>query len=74
MLALSLIALSLPALWVRFAPIVDLPQQLAQIRLFSELAAQTDSSYVVVWFGPNHLSHLILGAALWLGGPEHAAR
>ena len=54
----------IPILLVKFPPAADLPQHLAQIRLFKETLADPGSPYTVQWLAPNHLVYLFL-LAFW---------
>jgi hypothetical protein len=72
--AVSLVAVALPFLAVRFPPVADLPQQAVQIRLFLEALSDPASPYAIHPLDPNRLSYLVLGAAWALVGPEHAGR
>ncbi|MCX7984879.1 MAG: hypothetical protein N3A63_08260 [Bacteroidetes bacterium] len=55
-----------PFLTVQFIPITDLPQHLAQIRLFYDiLSSPHNSPFAVTWFSANVLVYWIL-ALLWL--------
>jgi hypothetical protein len=60
--------LLVPAFAGRFPPVLDLPQQAAQIRMFAEAWRHADGVYRIQWAAPNKLSYPILGAALALGG------
>ena len=53
---------ALPFFVARFVPAVDLPQHLAQIRLFWEtLHGQHEGVFVINWFSPNTLVYIVLG-------------
>src|SRR5215813_8474311 len=55
--------LAVPFVSVRFPPITDLPQHLAQIRLFHETIAAPDSPYRVQWLTPYILAYVPLAFA-----------
>lgn len=54
----------LPILWMPFPPSTDLPQHLAQVRLFKEALADPGGPYVVQWLAPNNLIYFLL-LGLW---------
>jgi hypothetical protein len=65
LLAAGVLALAvIPILLVHFPPATDLPQHLAQIRLFKEALADPGGPYTVQWLAPNHLVYLLL-LAFW---------
>jgi hypothetical protein len=66
--------LLLPFALVTFAPLTDLPQQTAQIRLLLDAVGNPDSVYDVQWLKPNNLSYAVLGAAWALFGPLAAGK
>jgi hypothetical protein len=72
--ALSLALAALPFFLVDLPPCVDLPQQLAQIRLFLETVGNPDSPYVVQWLTPYSLSYLPLLGLYQLLPPLVAGR
>ena len=60
-LALGVAALAvLPILLTSFPPSTDLPQHIAQVRLFKEALANPGGGYVIQWFGPNNLIYFLL--------------
>jgi hypothetical protein len=63
-----------PFLSVRFAPITDLPQHLAQIRLFHETLADPGGPYRIQWLTPYLLGYLPLSLAWQLSPTEAAGR
>jgi hypothetical protein len=65
---------ALPFLWVRFPPITDLPQQVAQIRLLGDAWAQPHGPYRIQWFTPYTLSYVVLSVAWVVCRPENAGR
>lgn len=72
--AVSLVAVALPFLVVRYPPVADLPQQAVQIRLLLDAIGDPSAPYAVEWLSPNRLSYAVLGGAWLLFGPEHAGR
>jgi hypothetical protein len=64
--------LTLPALAVRYPPITDLPQQMAQIPLLVETLSGDAPAYRVQWLAPNKLSYFVLGAT-WAALPPMSA-
>ena len=65
-------AVSLPFLAVRFTPVTDLPQLLAQVRLFGEALGVPDGPYEIRWTNPSSASFVVF-AASWLVAPPVAA-
>lgn len=63
-----------PFAFVQYPPITDLPQQLAQMRLFGEAWHGIGDGYRIQWFTPYSISYALLGAAWALCSPENAAR
>ena len=53
-----------PFLAVDVPPSADLPQHVAQVRLFFEAIGNPDSAYRIQWLTPYWLAYLVLGA-LW---------
>jgi hypothetical protein len=72
--AAAIAAVAVPFLAVRHAPIADLPQQVAQVRLLSEAWSGPSAPYRVEAVSPNRLSYALLGGAWLAFGPEHAGR
>src|SRR5262245_39993679 len=66
--------LAVPFLCVRFPPVTDLPQHLAQVRLLHETLADPASPYRVQWLTPYALGYLPLAAAWALTPSETAGR
>jgi hypothetical protein len=64
---------ALPFFTVDIAPITDLPQHLAQMRLFAE-AREPGSPYTIQWLTPYWLGYLPLAAAWQLFAPLAAGR
>jgi hypothetical protein len=65
---------ALPFLVVRFPPITDLPQHVAQVRLFLEAIRDASSPYQIQWFTPYSLVYAVLGFCWALLPPEHVGR
>jgi hypothetical protein len=65
---------ALPFLVVDFPPVTDLPQHVAQIRLFVEALSDPDGPYRIQWFTPYSLSYLLIGAAWAASSPRVAGR
>ena len=68
------VVISVPFLVVRYAPLTDLPQQVAQIRLFLEALDDPSGPYRILWFSPNRLSYLVLGSCWAVFPPEAVGR
>jgi len=73
-LAASCLLVVVPFLSVQFAPITDLPQHLAQIRLFHEAITDPDGPYRIQWLTPYLLGYLPLALAWWLTPGTAAGR
>jgi hypothetical protein len=71
---LVLVAASLPFLAVKYTPVTDLPQQLAQMRLLVETLGNPTNPYTVEWLAPNHLAYAILGFCWSFFSPLTAGR
>jgi len=65
---------ALPFLAVTFPPITDLPQHVAQIRLFHEAWQDPSGPYRIQWLTPYSLQYLLLAGAWALAGPASAGR
>jgi hypothetical protein len=65
---------ALPFLVVRYPPITDLPQHVAQVRLFGETLGQAQAPYRIQWFTPYSLVYLLLGGAWMVFPAEDAGR
>jgi len=61
-----------PFVSVRFPPITDLPQHLAQIRLLHEALANPESPYRIQWLTPYILAYVPLALA-WQLSPSESA-
>jgi hypothetical protein len=72
--AASGVLVALPFLVVRFPPITDLPQHVAQIRLLLETIGHPASPYTIQWFTPYALVYGVIGAAWAAVGPLAAGR
>ncbi len=74
MLLFSCLMVAMPWLWVTFPPIADLPQQIAQLRLFTEALTDPQSPYLIQWTTPNRLVYVLvwlcwkLFPVSWVGG------
>jgi hypothetical protein len=66
--------IAVPFLAVRFPPITDLPQHVAQIRLFLVALGDPNSGYVIQWYTPYSAAYVLLGAAWALSTPTDAGR
>jgi len=66
------VAVSLPFLAVRWVPVTDLPQLLAQIRLLGQALSDPGGPYEIRWLSPYPASYLLLGLS-WLAAPPLAA-
>ena len=73
-LAACCVLAAVPFLSVQFAPITDLPQHLAQIRLLHETIADPDGPYRIQWLTPYLLAYLPLTLAWQLSQSEAAGR
>lgn len=58
-----------PFLLVRVPPLTDLPQHVAQVRLFLDALANPASPYLVQWLTPYSLVYALIGGAWLLAGP-----
>jgi hypothetical protein len=72
--AVCALLIALPFLAVQFPPVTDLPQQVAQIRLFLAALGDPDGPYRIQWLTPYSASYLLLGAAWALCTPANAGR
>ena len=70
----SILCVMLPFLAVRFPPVTDLPQHLAQVRLFLDAVENPQSVYHVQWLTPYSLVYGLLGAAWACCDPIAAGR
>jgi hypothetical protein len=71
---IAYVLVALPFLVVRFPPITDLPQHVAQIRLLIETLGSPESPYTIQWFTPYALVYALVGAAWAVAGPLGAGR
>ena len=67
-------AVALPFAIVRFPPATDLPQHVAQLRLFLDAMGNPHSAYRIQWFTPYNLVYALLGIAWVCCGPLTAGR
>src|SRR5262245_24821378 len=65
---------ALPFALVQFPPVTDLPQNVAQIRLFVDAWQNPNSAYQIQWLTPNMASYPFLAAAWAVCTPENAGR
>lgn len=62
----------IPFILVTFPPVTDLPQHVAQVRLFNDAISNPDSPYRIQWITPYSLVYVLLGLSYGIIGPEHA--
>jgi hypothetical protein len=74
LLTLSLALVAVPFLAVRYAPLTDLPQQAAQVRLLLEAVGDPAGPYRVQWLAPNTLALPVLGLAWAVSTPVAGGR
>lgn len=72
--AVSCALVALPFLVVRYAPSTDIPQHVAQMRLFLEAASDPSGPYRVQWLTPYYAGYAVLGPLFALVDPVAAAR
>ncbi len=65
---------AIPFLSVEFPPVTDLPQHVAQIRLFLEALRDPASGYRIQWFTPYTMAYALLGTSWGVFGPQNAGR
>jgi hypothetical protein len=70
----TLVAISFPFLLVKFVPAIDLPQQLAQVRLFLETLGGAHRGTLVIRWLPNTLVYLVILVAWELFAPILAGK
>ena len=68
------VVFSLPVLLVRWPPILDVAQQIDQIRLFAQALDPLQDTYEIQWLAPNKLSYPLLALADRLGGATWGPR
>lgn len=68
------VLVSVPFVLAEFPPVTDLPQHVAQIRLFLEALSDPDGPYRIQWLTPYSLSYLLIGAAWLISSPGAAGR
>lgn len=71
---LCCVLVALPFLVVQYPPITDLPQHVAQVRLFFETLGDAQAPYRIQWFTPYSMAYLPLGAAWALLPAEDVGR
>jgi hypothetical protein len=74
LLLLSCILAAIPFLVVKFPPLTDLPQHVAQVRLFADALSNPASPYRIQWITPYSLVYAVLGGSWLIFGPENAGR
>ena len=72
--AVSALLVLIPFFVVSIPPITDLPQHLAQIRLFGDALANPSGVYRVQWWTPYGLSYALLGLCRAIAPPMLAGR
>jgi hypothetical protein len=65
---------AVPLLVVKFPPLTDLPQHVAQVRLFGEALGNSASPYRIQWITPYSLVYTVLGACWLVFGAADAGR
>jgi hypothetical protein len=65
---------AVPFLVVKFPPLTDLPQHVAQVRLFADALSNPASPYRIQWITPYSLVYSVLGASWLVFGPLSAGR
>jgi hypothetical protein len=65
---------AVPFLCVQFPPVADLPQHVAQIRLFWETLQDPGGPYRIQWLTPYGLAYVVVGAVWSLVSPENTGR
>lgn len=63
-----------PVALVRYPPVTDLAQQVAQIPLVATALGEGSERYLVQWTAPNKLAYPLLAAGWFVGGAEYGAR
>ncbi len=71
---LSCILATVPFLVVKFPPLTDLPQHVAQVRLFADALSNPATPYRIQWITPYSLVYAVLGGSWLIFGPENAGR
>jgi len=66
-----LLIICIPFFGTKFPPATDLPQHLAQIRLFIEHNSINPDVYSIQWFGPNNLIYFFIGLGWAICGPKY---
>ncbi len=65
---------AVPFLVVKFPPLTDLPQHVAQVRLFADALSNPATPYRIQWITPYSLVYSVLGGSWLIFGPENAGR
>ena len=66
---------AVPFLAVHYAPITDLPQHVAQVRLFLDVLHSPESPYCIQWPPPPYLApYALIGVGWMMAGPLAAGR
>jgi len=68
------LGLAAPFAFVEFVPLTDLPQHMAQVRMFFEALGDRADLYKIQWLTPYTTGYALLGAAWWVAPPLLAAR
>lgn len=68
------ILLLFPTILLKFPPATDLPQHIAQVRLFFESLKDSQGPYQIQWYAPNNLIYFVLGIAWKIFEPENVGR
>src|SRR5512143_2202321 len=72
--AAALALAALPVATVRYPPILDLPQQLAQIDLAGRALGAEASVYRIQWWQPDKVAYPLLALARFAGGEAWGPR
>lgn len=71
---LSCALAAIPFLVVKYPPMTDLSQHVAQVRLFAEAASNPAAPYRIQWMTPYSLVYTVLGGSWLIFGAESAGR
>jgi hypothetical protein len=71
---ISFLIILFPIVLLKFPPATDLPQHIAQVRLFFENFQNASSPFQVQWYAPNNLIYLIIGITWKIVDPENVGR
>ena len=72
--AICVLAVSLPFLFAPFPPSTDLPQHVAQIRMAHDVLSGRSPELFIAWLAPNNLIYALLGLLSAVLSPVLAAR